>query len=274
LTKVVVTTKTSTAEIYLHGAHITSFQKNGELPLIFLSRKSEFAGGKAIRGGVPVIFPWFGPREDAMTHGFARLTEWELTKTFVDVHDNVKLFFTLPDDVSIKANWPVAKANFIVTVSDKLTMELAVANLSSENFTFENCLHTYFLVGDIGAISISSLENSPFDDFAAGAGGARRNAENSMLRITKETNRVYFDSSQAVEIRDEKFKRVIHVEKLNSKSTVVWNPWTTQKLPEDFDPLEYKHMICVESGNVKQNKITLAPNQTSDLKVILSSNSI
>src|SRR5258708_568051 len=174
LPKIIVTTNCSTAEIYLHGAHVTHFQKNGEPPLIFLSRESEFAGGKAIRGGVPVIFPWFGPREGSVAHGFARLTEWELTKTSADANGNVKLVFALPNNVSIKANWPVAKVNFIVTVSDTLTMELAVANLSPENFTFENCLHTYFEVGDIAQISIAGLQGSPFDDFAAGAAGARK----------------------------------------------------------------------------------------------------
>ena len=65
--------------------------------------------------------------------------------------------------------------------------------------------------------------------------------------------------------------RVIRVEKSGSNSTVVWNPWTTQKLPDDFDPAEHKHMVCVESGNVKQNKILLAPGKTSALKVILMS---
>jgi D-hexose-6-phosphate mutarotase len=94
------------------------------------------------------------------------------------------------------------------------------------------------------------------------------------LRITKETNRVYFDPPQAVEIRDEKLKRIICVEKFNSKSTVVWNPWTTQKLPDDFDPSEYMQMVCVESGNVKQNKITLSSGQMSNLKVIVSSHPI
>lgn len=271
LPKILVTTKSSAAEIYLHGAHVTHFQKNGEPPLIFLSKKSHFTNGESIRGGVPIVFPWFGPREGSAVHGYARLTEWNLTKTSADANGNVKLVFAMPDDVSVKANWPVAKVNFIVTVSDKLMMELAVANLSSENFGFENCLHTYFQTGDINQISISGLEHSPFDDFAAGAGGARRSAENSIFKITKETNRAYFDSPQTVEIRDEKLKRVIRVEKHNSKSTVVWNPWTTQKLPDDFDPPEYQNMVCVESGNVKQNKITLPPNETSDLKVVISS---
>jgi len=274
LPKILVTTKASMAEIYLHGAHVTRFQKNREPPLIFLSRKSEFAAVKAIRGGVPICFPWFGPREGSVVHGYVRFSEWNLTKTSTNANGDVKLIFTLPDDVSVKANWPVAKINFIVTVSEKLTMELAVANLLQENFGFKNCFHTYFQVADINAISISGLEKSPFDDFAAGAGGARRAAENSILKITKETNRVYFDSPQPVEIHDERLKRVIRIEKHNSKSTMVWNPWTTQKLPDDFDPPEYQNMVCVESGNVKQNKIALPPNQTSDLKVVISSKSL
>jgi D-hexose-6-phosphate mutarotase len=91
------------------------------------------------------------------------------------------------------------------------------------------------------------------------------------LRIKKETNRIYPDNTRAVEIRDAHLKRTVRVEKFNSKSTVVWNPWTTQNLPDDFDPAEHRHMICVESGNVKQDKISLAPGESSALKVNLSS---
>jgi D-hexose-6-phosphate mutarotase len=74
LPKVVVQTAWSRAEIYLHGAHVTEFQKKGESPLLFMSAASEFTGGKPIRGGVPVIFPWFGGREGFPAHGFARMT--------------------------------------------------------------------------------------------------------------------------------------------------------------------------------------------------------
>ena len=271
LPKVDVTTPASTAEIYLHGAHVTAFQKNGEPPLLFVSPKSEFADNKAIRGGVPIIFPWFGSRPGAVAHGFARLTAWDLTKTSAAADGSVKLVFTMPDSVSIKASWPVARVNFIVTVSDRLTMELAVANLSSEDFVFENCLHTYLTVGDINQVTVAGLQEAAFDDFAFNAGGARRPAEKSLLSIAQETNRVYFDSPQTVEVRDQKLKRIVRVEKSNSHSTIVWNPWTTQKMPGDWGADDYRQMICVESGNVKQNQLTLPANQTSDLKVVLSS---
>jgi len=118
------------------------------------------------------------------------------------------------------------------------------------------------------------LQGAPFDDFAAGAGGARKVEHDAVLVINQETNRVYPDNTAAVEIRDEKLKRMIRVEKFNSKSTVVWNPWTTQKMPEDFDQAEHQQMVCVESGNVKQNKLLLAPGKTAALKVVVSSSTL
>jgi D-hexose-6-phosphate mutarotase len=151
-------------------------------------------------------------------------------------------------------------------------MELIAANDScDETLKIENCLHTYFNVGDIGGVSITGLQGAPFLDNAAGGNGERKIQDESTLRITRETNRIYLDTTGAVEIRDEFFKRTVRVEKFNSQSTIVWNPWTTQKLPDDFDPAEHTLMVCVESGNVKQNKISLAPGKTAALKVVLSS---
>jgi D-hexose-6-phosphate mutarotase len=271
LPKIVVTTKTSTAEIYLHGAHVTRFQKNGDPPLLFLSAKSYFAEGKGIRGGIPICFPWFGNRDGEPSHGFARITEWQLVKTSAAADGTVALRLALPK-IPGRDAWKNLRTEFVVTVSDTLMMELIAANDGCDDpLEIENCLHTYFLVGDIGAVSIDGLRGAHYLDNAAGGNGELKTQTESPLRIAKETNRLYLDTTSAVEIRDENFKRVIRVEKSGSHSTVVWNPWTTQKLPDDFDPAEHKHMVCVESGNVKQNKISLAPGKTSALKVVLSS---
>ena len=270
LTKINVTTDRSTAEIYLHGAHITSFQKNDEPPLLFMSAKSCFAPGKPIRGGVPICFPWFGGCKGDVAHGFARVTEWNLTKTSATADGTVTLNFRLPTP-SGRAAWKLLCAEFIVTVSDKLTMELVVTNDSADKaIEIENCLHTYFHVGDINRVSIAGLRGAPFDDFAAGAAGARKLENDSVLRITKETNRVYPNTTGPVEIVDTKFRRIIRIEKSGSADTVVWNPWTTQ-LMSDFDPAEHSRMVCVESGNVKQNKLSLTPGKASTLRVELSS---
>jgi glucose-6-phosphate 1-epimerase len=271
LPKIVVTTKDSTAEIYPHGAHVTHFQKTGEPPLIFMSAKSYFADGKPIRGGVPICFPWFGNRDGEPSHGFARTTEWELVKTSVTNDGAGKLIFALPEIPGREA-WENLRTEFVVVVADTLTMELNTANDScDQTFEIENCLHTYFHVGDISAVSIDGLRGAHYLDNAAGGNGELKTQSESTLGIAKETNRLYLDTAGVVEIRDEVFKRTIRVEKSNSNSTVVWNPWTTQKLPDDFDPAEHKKMVCVESGNVKQNKISLAPGKMAALKVIVSS---
>ena len=272
LPKVIATTKSSTAEIYLHGAHVTAFQRNGEPTLIFMSAKSHFAPGKAIRGGVPICFPWFGNRDGEPSHGFARTAEWQLVKTAATPDGTVTLRFALPQIPGREA-WKTLRTEFIVTVADTLTMELVTANDScDETLEIETCLHTYFHVGDIGAVSVHGLEGAAYLNFAEGDNGVPRPAESFPIRFNRETNRTYVDTTSTVEIRDEILKRIIRVEKSGSHSTVVWNPWTTQKLPDDFDPAEHKKMVCVESGNVKQNKLSLAPGKSSALKVILSSN--
>jgi D-hexose-6-phosphate mutarotase len=272
LPKINITTGHSTAEIYLHGAHITGFQKNGEPPLLFMSRLSHFAAGKAIRGGVPICFPWFGQREGDVMHGFARVTEWNLIETATTPDGGVTVRFRLPSTAA-HAAWPAYRAEFVVAVTDRLAMELIATNESADrNFDFENCLHTYFAVGDIRDVSIAGLKGAHYLDKTDN--GARKLESADAIRITAETNRVYPDNPGAVEIHDKKFQRTIRVEKFNSHSTVVWNPWTTQKMPDDFDPAEHQHMVCVESGNVWQNKITLAPGATARLKVVLSSHAI
>jgi glucose-6-phosphate 1-epimerase len=271
LVKIVVTIKASTAEIYLHGAHVAAFQKNGEPPLIFMSAKSHFAAGEAIRGGVPICFPWFGSRAGGPSHGFARTSDWELAETSAAKDGAVTVRLRLPI-AALQPEWQAIKTEFIVTVADTLTMELIATNNSADQtLEIENCLHTYFQVGDIGAISITGLQGASYVDNAGDGHGALKTDGEPVLRIARETNRLYQDTAVPVEIRDESLKRTIHVEKSNSNSSVVWNPWTTQKLPDDFDPAEHARMVCVEAGNIKRNKISLAPGKSSALKVKLSS---
>ncbi|MEI7807640.1 MAG: D-hexose-6-phosphate mutarotase [Verrucomicrobiota bacterium] len=266
-----ITTPWSTAEVYLLGAHVAGFHKNGEPPLLFMSAKSWFENGKPIRGGVPICFPWFGGRDGEPAHGLVRILPWELAETAAATNGAVTVRLRLAKD-SLKSEWAALRTELVVTVAETLTMELVATNESTDQtLEIENCLHTYFQVGDIGAVSLTGLQNAPFNDFAAGTAGAGKVENDPVLRIAKETNRVYPDNTATVEIRDEKLKRLIRVEKSNSKSTVVWNPWTTQKLPDDFDPAEYSQMVCVESGNVKQNKISLAQGKATALKVVLSS---
>ncbi len=266
-----IATPWSTAEIYLLGAHVAGFQKNGAPPLIFMSANSHFTPGKPIRGGVPICLPWFGPRAGEPAHGFARLTEWQLVKTAAAPDGAVTLTLALPP-IPGREVWKTLHTEFAVTVAETLTMKLVSTNeAGGVPVKLENCLHTYFYVGDISAVTLTGLQGAPFDDFARGTGGGRKTGEAAPLRIPQETNRVYPDNTSPVEIRDEKLQRTIRVEKFNSQSTVVWNPWTTQKMLEDWAPNEHLQMVCVECGNLKQNKLTLGPGKSAALKVVLSS---
>src|SRR5947209_6582323 len=109
LPRVAIRSRSSEAHIYLHGAHVTHFQPFGQEPLLFLSRESVFAAGKPIRGGVPVIFPWFGPKANepsAPIHGFARVLDWELIRTRAVSDDTVQATFALTASDATRAAWP------------------------------------------------------------------------------------------------------------------------------------------------------------------------
>jgi D-hexose-6-phosphate mutarotase len=268
-----ISTAWSTAEIYLHGAHVTQFRKKDEPPLLFLSQCSRFNEGQPIRGGVPVIFPWFGPREGLGQHGFARVKTWDL-KEFAPAPDgSVSVRFRLPDCPEASA-FPPFTADYIVTVNQSLMLQLVVTNQSKDaEFTFENCLHSYFEVGDVTAISIHGLNGLSYLDKVAGF--VEKTEASNALRIASEVDRVYLDASGTVEIFDPRLGRKILVEKQGSASTVVWNPWITKarQMP-DFGDEEYERMVCVESGNVASNGISLPPGGSSTLTVKLSSETL
>ncbi len=268
-----ITTPWSTAEVYRLGAHVTSFKKQGEPPLLFMSQFSRFEEGHPIRGGIPVIFPWFGPREGLPQHGFARLKTWELKEVTQALEGGVTVRFQLPDCPEA-STFPPHSAEYVVTVKDTLSLQLLVTNNSpDEVFCFESCLHTYFEVSDITAITIHGLKGTRYLDKVAKF--AEATETNDAIHIRSEVDRIYLDTAAAVEIHDPRLGRVIAITKEGSASTVVWNPRITkaQQMP-DFGNEEYAHMLCVESGNVAQNEVKLAPGKTSVLKIELSTRTL
>lgn len=276
LPKILVTTKWSTAEIYLHGAHVTHFQKKDEPPLLFLSKLSRFEENQSIRGGVPIVFPWFANSQGEPMHGFARLKTWELERATLSAGGAISLWFSLPDCPEMAKHTPF-RADYEVNVGESLMMRLHVRNSSPDqvmnrndkDFVFENCLHTYFAVGEIGAVSIWGLKGATYIDKTDNFKAKQETEE--AIRPSSEVNRIYEDTTSAVVIHDAKLRRKIFIEKSDSASTVVWNPWIARaKEMTDFGDEEYLNMVCVECGNVGKNQITLAPGKTSRLTVKLS----
>ncbi len=268
-----ISTQWSTAEIYLLGAHVTQFKKKDEPPLLFVSQCSRFAGGQPIRGGIPVVFPWFGSREGLGQHGFVRTKPWDLKEFAPAADGSVSVRLRLPDCPEAAA-FPPFTADYLVTVNQSLTLQLIVRNQSKDaEFTFENCLHTYFEVGDVTAIAIGGLQGLTYLDKVASF--QEKTETSDAIRIASEVDRIYQNATGTVEIVDPRLGRRIRVEKQGSASTVVWNPWITKsrQMP-DFGDEEYERMICVESGNVAANSISLPPGGSSTLSVKLSSETL
>jgi glucose-6-phosphate 1-epimerase len=265
-----ITTPWSVAEIYLHGAHVTHFQRHGEAPLLFLSQCSRFEKGAPIRGGIPIIFPWFGkPADKPSQHGFVRNLDWEIAEITSPADGSVVVRLRLPD-CSETSDCLACAVEYVVTICDTLSVELLVVNKSRHKFVFENCLHTYFKVGEIDASRVAGLNGVDYLD--ALEGRQRKTEATEVIQFAGEVDRIYVNTPHAVEIRDSALGRVILVEKEHSLSTVVWNPWIAKaKAMPDFGDDEYQQMVCVESGNVAVNEITLAPGESSRLKLRLSS---
>mgnify|MGYP001767172735 CR=1 FL=1 len=262
-----ISTRWSSAEMYLHGAHVTRFKRLDEPGMLFMSQCSRFQAEQPIRGGVPVIFPWFGMREGLGQHGFARIKEWDLREVLPTEDGRVSVRLRLRDCPDAAA-FPPFTAEYVVTVGESLGLEFTVTNNADEVLTFEECLHSYFEVGDVTAIAIRGLEGTEYLDKVANF--ARKRDNDAEIRIGAEVDRTYVNTTSRVEIIDPRLSRKIVVEKENSRSTVVWNPWIGKaQQMMDFGNDEYQRMVCVESGNVGENQVSLGPGETSRLAVRL-----
>jgi D-hexose-6-phosphate mutarotase len=268
LDRVVIEGADAEAHVYLHGAHVTHFQPRGARPVLFVSRKSHFEAGvpgKPIRGGVPVCFPWFGPKAGdaaAPMHGFARLLAWELDDAERDGQGRVRVSFRLgADDFTRKLFPRDFTAMFEVTVDARLRMELIVRNAGREPVTFEEALHSYFAVGDARRITVGGLEGAPYIDKTEAF--ARKPGEPAPIALTRETDRVYPGARGTATIDDPAWGRRIVVEKAGSATTVVWNPWIAKaKAMADFGDDEWTEMVCVETANAMDDAVTIGPGET------------
>ena len=260
----VVSTPTCSAEFYLQGAHLTKWQPTGQNPVLFLSEKSSFAPGKAIRGGIPVIFPWFGARTKTVTsdrtdgpaHGFARTSCFRLTSAASSGDDFQLTFVLAPDTVSQELGFDDFLVTYKITVGNELELELIVENHSQNPLSFEEAFHTYFAVGDVKQASIKGLDRTEYfdktDDFK------RKWQIEELLTLTGVTDRPYVKTEAQIDIADPKSERVISVDKLNSKTTVIWNPWSelTAKMG-DMEADAWQRMLCVETANCSDDLILL-----------------
>ena len=268
LVRAVISTPAAEAEIYLQGAHITNWTPRGRRPVLFVSSKSLFSPGKAIRGGVPVIFPWFGPRGDGKpgpAHGFARAIEWALEETRLRNDGEVEITLVLaPDDATRSYGYDAFHLRLRVTFGSELEMEMETRNDAKTPLTYEEALHTYFAIGDIHQASVGGLEGTTYIDKTAAF--KRKSLGNESVCIAGETDQVHLSTKATCVVHDSAWNRRIIVAKSGSESTVVWNPWIEKtKGMSDMAPDGWKKMICVETANVADNAIHLPPGASQSM---------
>jgi glucose-6-phosphate 1-epimerase len=271
LPKVVISTAAAKGEIYLHGSQVTSWQPAGAEEVIFLSTQSKFAAGSAIRGGIPVCFPWFRNKLDdpkAPSHGFVRTKAWTLD-SIDKAKNSVTVTFSTASDESTRAWWPYDfHLLHRVTVGSELVEELVMHNTSATQLRFEEALHTYYRVGDSAKVRISGLAGVRYLDNTDD--NREKNQEGDVM-FRAQTDRAYMDTTHAVEIEDPVLRRRIRLVKENSRSTVVWNPWIEgAKSLSDLGDEEWRNMGCVEASNMRACGVDLAAGGQHTMKTTVT----
>ena len=268
----------ASAEICLMGAHLLSYRPADEKEVLFLSEKSAFAQtGPAIRGGVPVCWPWFGPapREElpnaTTSHGFARQMMWELVEQREVSPMRTEVTLALHDTPESLAIWPHRfELRLAVSVGATLELSLTTTNMDETPIAIAQALHTYFSVGDVNLLEVKGFDGLKFIDKAPAEPPAA-NPQVGPIRITEETDRIYLGHSGRAVICDFANERQLVIDKSNSHTSVVWNPWVakSQRMP-DFGDEEFHKMICVETCNVADDTVTLAPGASHTLTAVIS----
>ena len=253
------------AEIYLHGATLTSWVPRGGSEVIFTSRQAVFDGSTAIRGGIPLCLPEFGVgiNGDAVPkHGWARIAPWQLRMV------------ASTDDGGVRALLSVSRdhltALYEVEIGETLRLGLSLRNDGNAPRTVEAAAHTYLSVHDVTASLISGLAGASYSDNLARSPKEARHVQEGDVTISGPVDRIY-DSAEPITVTDPGHQRTIRVDKRNAPSTIVWNPWSTYSTPlPDMADDEFPAMVCVESGAVREHAPTIAAGASWSMQVTLS----
>lgn len=269
-------------EVYLHGATITGCSLSGR-QIIFVSESAIFDGRKAIRGGIPVVFPQFGQPNTAMpAHGIARTNQWHLASTSLDEpDDSISATLVLRDNDSTRHVFPHAfELMYRITLnSQELRCQLVVTNTDDLSpFHCHTLLHTYFSISDISNVTARGFAGCDYLDKLLGMQLLTEDREN--ITIDRETDRIYknsghqipdiviHDSNQEGDLRITKsacYRNRDDTEAPISCDTVLWNPWIEKaKQLSDLGDEEYHNFVCVEPGTVSE-WVVLQPRQSMEL---------
>lgn len=271
LPKVVITSPLARGEICLHGAHVTSWSPAGGEEVLFVSSKARWGEGQAIRGGIPICFPWFRGKADdphAPAHGFVRTRVWQLD-SIAENQSGVIVTLFVESDEQTRRWWPGEfRLTHRVTFGSELKLELICKNTGNTPLHFEEALHTYNRVSDVATVCLQGLDGARFLD---NTDSNKEKTERGDVFIGALTDKAFINTQNAVDLLDPQLGRRIRLQKANSSTTVAWNPWQegSTKL-SDLGAGEWKQFLCVEASNILGAAVTLAPAQEHTMSAVLS----
>lgn len=272
LPKAIIRNNLGSAEVYLHGAHITAFQPTGAEPVLWMSDSAVFNPPKPIRGGVPICWPWFSAHPsdpDKPQHGFARNRQWTVRSSTANADGSTTLVLGLTDCEETRAIWPHPfDLQFTIAVGSELKLDLRARNTGDNPVDVGAALHTYFSIGAIEKIAVSGLEGREYHDQLD---SMQLKPQSGDIRFGEEVDRIYINTDDTCTIVDSAMSRKIQVAKSGSRSTVVWNPWIAKaaRMP-DYDDEGYKTMVCIETTNAARDIRTLTPGEEHTITQMVS----
>jgi glucose-6-phosphate 1-epimerase len=240
------------AKVSLYGGQVLSWQPKGQEDVFWLSKSATFEQGKAIRGGVPLCWPWFGSHPDdvenkAGNHGFARGNLWQVEQ--VDINDSTVEFVLVFQGQKMHDLWPYAfKLKQVLRFGKSFSQSLTMTNLSEKDAYISAALHSYFAVSSPEAITLDTLSDAAFDDKLTGQSCQAKYLANGVGPI----DRVYY-SNKTVNIVDHNWQRTIEVNASNSKQWVFWNPG--EELATNMADIHLhgeQEFVCLEAANTEQ----------------------
>jgi glucose-6-phosphate 1-epimerase len=250
------------ARISTYAGQIISYQPNSaKEDLFFLSDKVQYQEGKAIRGGVPICWPWFGDDTSGFErppHGFVRNQQWDILSTETLEDGRTSVVLTTADTDMTRELWHYEfNLELQLIIGLNLEMKLKTKNTGKQFFTITQALHTYFKVSDVSNVLIKGLDGKPYID-KLDAFAVKQQADD--IIVSQEIDRIYQKSPKQISLTDSGFNRTITISSYGSDTTIVWNPWLTSiSKIADLNLESYRNFVCVETANVFTDSLTIIP---------------
>ncbi|WP_299875030.1 D-hexose-6-phosphate mutarotase [uncultured Cocleimonas sp.] len=260
----------ATALISLYGAQVLSFKPKSQMrEMLFVSDNAYYEKGKAIKGGIPICWPWFGDDPENLgrtAHGFARNTLWHHESTTSTTSGETQVTLCLNDTETTQKLWPHAfKLTLLVTIGKTLSLSLQTTNTGNDAFTITQALHTYFAIGDIKQTHVAGLDKVHYIDKTVKSDTPIEQMGDVI--VDQEVDRIYTDAPSEITLCDEKNQQ-IKIRSSGSKTTVVWNPWAEGAAKMgDLSDDGYQYFICVETANAASDTIQIAPQESFKIEV-------